>query len=117
MSGCSRAARQRREFQRLEEQAFPSCPARPLAMLNGRRGDGQECIVGDQDLVGQVKGQTVIVGKSKSDGVGGAEAGRLTPDVDAEGADEEEVGFRCALRKGIAFVGRVQERVVGWGMC
>jgi len=116
MSGCSRAARQRREFQEIEEQAFPSFPARPLPMPNGRRGDGQGCIiVGDEDFVGKVQGQTVIVGKTKSDGAGGAEAGRLAADDDTEEGDEE-VGFRCSLRRGICRQGSRAGCWVGGGL-
>jgi hypothetical protein len=98
MSMRCRAARQRREFKELEEEAFPSFPTRPLAMLNGKGGGAEQCIAGDEDLLGKVKGQTVIINKLKSDNVRGAEAGRLMADEDAEGREEEEVGSCYALQ-------------------
>jgi hypothetical protein len=97
MSMRCRAARQRREFKELEEEAFPSFPTRPLPMLNGRGGGAEQCIAGDEDLVGKVKGQTVIIDKVKSHDVRGAEAGRLMAVEDTEGREEEEVGSRNAL--------------------
>ncbi len=100
MSMRCRAARQRREFKELEEEAFPSFPTRPLPMLNGRRGGAEQCIAGAEDLVGKVKGLTVIIDKLKSHNVRGAEAGRLMAVEDTEGREEEEVGSRYALQGG-----------------
>lgn len=92
MSMPYRAARQRREFKELEEEAYPSFPTRPLPMLNGRGGGGEQCVAGDEDLVGKVKGQTVIIDRLKSHDVRGAKLGLMVKD--SEGREDEEVRTR-----------------------